>query len=126
VWESEDGPTRRELCYRDYHWNAPMCWIGDNLVVVSGLGTDDLAILPGVRVFDASTGVELHAFPGPRGALFSAGARLYAAAPDGLTIWDPFTGHRTGRIPAFVPTHRHPTAGELVTIQEGALLRWTG
>jgi len=126
VWESEDGPTRRELCYRDYHWNAPMCWIGDNLVAVSGLGTDDLAILPGVRVFDASTGVELHAFPGPRGALFSAGARLYAAAPDGLTIWDPFTGHRTGRIPAFVPTHRHPTAGELVTIQEGALLRWTG
>ena len=59
------------------------------------------------------------------GELFSAGQRLYAAAPDGLEIWDPFTGHRTGRIPGFGPTHHHPTAGELVMIQEGALLRWT-
>lgn len=123
-WESEDGPTRERLCHRDYHWNTPTCWIGDNLLAVSGIGSDDIAILPGVRIFDVTTGVELHTFPGPRGALFSAEQRLYAASPDGLEIWDPFTGHRTGRIPGFVPTHHHPTAGELVAIHNGGLERW--
>ncbi|MEU4245400.1 hypothetical protein [Actinoplanes sp. NPDC026619] len=123
-WESEDGPTRQILCHRDYHWNIPMCWVGDDLLAISGIGSDDIAILPGVRIFDVATGVELHTFPGPRGALFSAGRRLYAGAPDGLEIWDPFTGHRTGRLPGFVPTHHHPAAGELATFHEGRLDRW--
>lgn len=123
-WESEDGPTRQHLCHRDYHWNVPMCWIGDNLLAVSGIGTDDVAMLPGVRIFDVTTGVEIQTFPGPREALFSAGQRLYAAAPDGLEVWDPFTGHRTGRIPGFAPTCHNPTAGELVAIHDGDLQRW--
>jgi hypothetical protein len=123
-WESEDGPTRHRLCYRDYHWNIPMCWIGDNLLAISGVGTDDIAMLPGVRIFDVTTGVELHTFPGPRGALFSGGQRLYAATPNGLDIWDPFTGHRTGGIPGFVPTRHHPTTGELAAIHDGDLQRW--
>jgi hypothetical protein len=122
-WESEDGPTLRNLCHRD-HWNVPMCWIGDDLLAVSGIGADHIAILPGVRIFDTTTDTEVHTFPGPRGDLFSTGGRLYAAAPDGLEIWNPFTGHRTGRIPDFVPTHHHPTAAELVRIHDGDLLRW--
>ncbi|GAA4445721.1 hypothetical protein [Phytohabitans houttuyneae] len=123
-WESEDGPTRRALCHRDYHWNVPMCWIGDNLLAVSGIGQDDIAILPGVRLFDVGSGVELHHFAGPRGALFGVGRRLYAAAPGGLEIWDPFTGERTGRIPGFVPAHHHPTAGELAQVEDRTLRRW--
>lgn len=123
-WESEDGPTRRRLCQRWYHWNVPMCWIGDDLLAVSGIGSDDLAMLPGVRIFDVTTGAELHTFPGPSGALFDAGRRLYAATPDALEIWDPFTGHRTGRIPGFVPTHHHAAAGELAALSDGRLHRW--
>jgi hypothetical protein len=123
-WESDDGPTRHELCHRDYHWNSPMSWIGDDLLAVSGIGADDEAMLAGVRIFDAATGLELHTFPGPQGALFSNGRRLYAAAPDGLEIWDPFTGHRTGRIPGFTPTHYNPNTDELVAVREGELHRW--
>lgn len=124
VWESEDGPSRRWLCQRHYHWDAPMCWIGDNLLAISGLGDDDLDLLAGVRIFDAGTGVELHTFAGPQGALFSAGRRLYAAAPDGLDIWDPFTGDRTGQVPGFTPTHHHRGAGELAAVHDGELRRW--
>lgn len=125
-WESEDGPTLRSLCYRDYHWTVPMAWVGDDLLAVSGIGTDDEAMLPGVRIFDVTSGREVRTLAGPRGALFGAGQRLYGAAPEGLEIWDPATGHRTGRIPGFTPTHHHPTAGELVTLHEGrtSLLRW--
>jgi len=124
VWESEDGETRVNLCYREYHWNIPMCWIGDDLLAVSGIGDDDLAILPGARIFDVTADVELIAFPGPRGQFFAAGRRLYAADPDGLTVWDPFTGHRTGTVPGFVPTHHHPGAGELAAVADGRLRRW--
>lgn len=125
VWESEDGPSRRWLCQRDYHWNAPMCWLGDDLLAVSGIGNDDLELLAGVRIFDADTGVELHAFAGPRGELFSAGRRLYAAAPDGLEIWDPFSGDRTGRVPGFVPQRHHRGADELAAVRDGELVRWS-
>ena len=80
----------------------------------------------GVRVFDVTIGAEVHAFPGPRGALFAVGQRLYAAAPDGLEIWDPSTGHRTGRVAGFLPTHHHPTTGQLAAVQGSELLRWRG
>jgi hypothetical protein len=124
VWESEDGPSRRRLCQRMYHWTSPMCWIGDNLLAISGLGDDDMDLLPGVRIFDAPTGAELHAFAGPQGELFSAGRRLYAATPDGLEIWDPFTAERTGRVPGFHPTHHHRAAGELAAVRDGELVRF--
>jgi hypothetical protein len=68
--------------------------------------------------------MELHSFAGPSGALFSAGRRLYAAGADGLTIWDPFTGERTGTVPGFVPSHHHRDAGVLATIRDGQLLTW--
>ena len=123
-WESEDGPTRKTLCWRDYHWTSPMCWVGSDLLALSGIGVDDDALLPGVRVFDAASGAELIAFPGPAGALFAAGRRLYSADPAGLTVWDPFTGERTGAVPGFVPTRHHPGARELVAVEGDTLVRW--
>jgi hypothetical protein len=70
-WESEDGPTLKYLCQRDYHWTVPMCWIGDDLLAISGIGHDDIAMLPGAQIFDVATGVELNSFAGPRGASFA-------------------------------------------------------
>ncbi len=71
--------------------------------MISGIGDDDIALLPGVRVFAAATGAELATFPGPAGALFAGAARRYAAGPRGLEIWDPVTGHRTGTVPGAHP-----------------------
>jgi hypothetical protein len=124
VWESEDGPSRADLCHRDYHWNVAMCWIGADLLAIGGIGDDDATMLPGARVFDVTTGVQRNLFPGPHGAFFAAAGRLFAAAPDGLGIWDPASGHRTGRVPGFVPTHHHPGSGELVAVRGAHLLRW--
>jgi hypothetical protein len=112
------------LCERWYRWNAPICWLDDHRLVVSGIGDDDEAMLAGVRIFHASRGIELTAFAGPSGELFADAARLYAAAPGGLEVWDPVTGHRTASIPGFVPSHRHPGTGELAAIDGDRLLRW--
>ena len=124
VWESEDGHSRIRLCMRPYHWNVPMCWLDDQRLAVSGIGGDDEAMLAGIRVFSATTGVELTAFAGPTGELFADRTRLYAADPGGLTIWDPVTGDRMGRIPDFVPTHHHRGVGELVAADGPVLRRW--
>ena len=52
IWESDDGPTRRELCGRDYHWDCPMRWIDNTTVAISGLGEGfGVDVRPGVRFF---------------------------------------------------------------------------
>lgn len=125
AWESEDGPSRRALCQRAYHWDTLMCWTGEDLLAVSGIGSDDEAMLQGLRIFDVSTGAQVAAFAGPAGALFAAGGRLYSAAPAGLEVWDPRTGERTGTVPGFVPASYHPAACELAGISGSVLRRWS-
>ncbi|WP_395105999.1 WD40 repeat domain-containing protein [Actinomadura sp. SCN-SB] len=123
-FESEDGPSRRSLCVRDYAWNRPVCWVSESLVAVFGIGSDDETLLDGVRVFDASTGTETLTFPGPSGdVLFADGRRLYSDGDEGLQIWDPSTGERTASVPGFHPRRHHPRAAELAAIQDGDLVR---
>jgi hypothetical protein len=124
VWEAEDGPSWQSLCERAYRWDTPMCFVGDSLIAISGIGYDDIAMLDGVRIFSVGTGTEVSTFAGPTGALFADRSRLYSAAPDGLRIWDPVTGHRTGSVPGFVPTCHHRAAGQLAAVRDGVLLRW--
>ncbi len=124
VWESEDGPSLHWLAQRAYYWNNPMCWLDDQRLAIAGIGGDEQAILAGVRIFDAETGRETGAFVGPTGALFADGRRLYAAAPEGLEVWDPATGERTGTVPGFVPTRHHRSAGELASAVGRVLRRW--
>lgn len=123
-WESEDGPTLRWLCRRIYAWDLAVCWISPALVAVYGIGPDELALLDGVRVFDAGTGTETISFPGPRRPLMADDRRLYSGGVDGLEIWDPRTGERTGTVPGFRPERHHPGAGELAAVHEDVLLRW--
>ena len=67
VWESEDGSSKKRLCWRDYYWDGPICWIDERTIAVWGLGEDDILLIPGVRLFDAESGEEKFSFPGPVG-----------------------------------------------------------
>ncbi|MBV8879457.1 MAG: hypothetical protein JO332_05820 [Planctomycetaceae bacterium] len=133
-WESEDGPSRLDLCVRAYYWDCAMTWIDDRRVVIDGLGDDDRSMLPGARIFDitakpepeAEGGVrELSSFPGPMGQFFGHRGRLYSADRTGLSVWDPDQGARVGQLPGFSPTHLHVDANELASVSDGALLRWS-
>ena len=137
VWESEDGPSRRELCLRAYYWNGPMIWIDDTRVAIGGLGEDDDEMVAGARIFDVTAAVapviwdapadnasEPLAFGGPAGRFFSDGGWLFSADASGLSRWDVATGERTGELPGFEPSHHHRGSGELVQLVDGVMVRW--
>ena len=92
-YESEDGPTRKRLCARDYFWDGPSCWLDGSELAVYGYGNDDEWLIPGVRIFDAATGKEQRWFPGPRGQL-AFDRELYAIDDYGLTVWNVTRGTR--------------------------------
>jgi hypothetical protein len=139
AWESEDGASRRDLCARDYYWDHGVAWLSDGLVVLSGIGDDDLEMTAGARVFDTTSlggpspqsrsgwefAREVTAFPGPEGQFFSDGRWLYSTTEAGLFRWDPSTGSQTGFVECFQPTHHHRGAGELAQLLDSALLRWS-
>jgi hypothetical protein len=137
VWESEDGPTKMDLCARDYYWDVGMTWLDDTRIAVAGIGDDDADMHAGARVFDVSTsgppGImyrsdlpwaqELKAFAGPTGAFFSDGLSLFSSDETGLSRWNVVDGVRTAHVPDIQPTHYHRGARELVQVKEDILFR---
>jgi hypothetical protein len=138
IWESEDGPTKKDFCVRNYYWDHAITWLDETRVAIGGLGDDDRAMIDGARIFDITlsgnrdgrwgaewrSARELIAFPGPAGAFFSDGTWLFFADQHGLSRWDLNDGARTGFLPGFQPTRHHRSAGELVQIADDTLLRW--
>jgi hypothetical protein len=131
-FESEDGPTKANLAFCQYHWDRPMAWLDDHRVAVGGLGEDDYDIVPGARVFDVEQldhtrpdqAAETAVFGGPSGRFFSAHGLLFSASPNALEVWDPADGARLAVVPDFRPTHHHRAQGELVQLDGTRLLRW--
>src|SRR5688572_8514524 len=138
VWESEDGPTRCEVCARDSYWDRAVTWIDERRVAIGGIGDDEMDIIDGARVFDVTLpgnaspqwrtdwkwSLELTAFAGPAGLFFSDGSSLFSSDETGLSRWDPADGARTGYLKDFRPTHHHPGAGEFVRVIGTTLLRY--
>lgn len=125
LWEADDGPSRRSLCPRAYHWDVPMCWTGENLLAISGIGSDDEAMLDGVRIFDVTTGSEVAAF---------AARPVRCSALDVACSPRPVAVLRCGAQPpasgpgtslGFAAVAHHQYAGELVAVGDGLLHRWT-
>lgn len=139
VWESEDGPTRKEICARTYYWDHSMTWLDDNRFAISGLGDDDNEMIDGARIFDVSLpgnpgdrwrtdwawSRELIAFAGPVGKFFSDGKWLFSSDGNGLTRWDINDGCCTGYFQGFQPTHHHKSANELAQVGDDDFVRWT-
>lgn len=136
VWESEDGPSRVDLCDRADYWDHAMTWIDSTRVAVEGLGDHDIAMRPGARIFDTSrtgrsepprrpTAVELLAFEGPTGRFFSDGTHLFSCGDTDLSIWDPADGKLLGTVPGFSPAHYHPGAQQFLQLAEGVVRLWT-
>jgi hypothetical protein len=118
-WESEDRPSKKDICARDSYCDHRIAWLDDRRVAVGGIGDDDIEIIDGARIFDATSlgtgrwgdelrwALEITAFPGPAGRFFSDGISLFSSAETALSRWDPENGSRTGHLEDFRPTHYH-------------------
>lgn len=117
VWESEDGQSHKVICWRDYYWDGPLCWIDDKTLVIYGYGTDEENLIPAVRIFNVETGAELRWFPGPHGNLTFDQHLFSYSKEQGTSIWDIETGERLFSAPDFCPTSYHPIAKCFLTVQ---------
>ncbi|MCE9673221.1 hypothetical protein LY474_35980 [Myxococcus stipitatus] len=124
VWESEDGPSRRQLRDIPYFWDGPCCFVDARTLAVWGLGSNPDRLLDAALLFDVESGALLRWFPGPRGALRADGRFLLASAVEGGTqVWDWETGERLHEEPGLVPTSWHPAARCLLTVRDDGSLR---
>ncbi|MGK3943417.1 hypothetical protein ABK046_33920 [Streptomyces caeruleatus] len=134
VWESEDGPSRVDVCGREYYWDHAMTWIDSSRVAVEGLGDDDDVMRPGARIFDTSrsgqtglwqmpTAAELLAIEGPTGRFFSDGTHLFSCGDTDLSIWDPAEGKLLATVAGFSPTHYHPGARQSLLLADDGVVR---
>lgn len=119
VWESEDGATVKDLYWRTYYWDGPICWVNRRTVAIWGHGDDEQNLIPAVILFDVETGKELKAFAGPPGLspwLHEANQRmrtvdsllfdsfLFSFTPsDGFAVWDLSDGARLLQQSDFCP-----------------------
>lgn len=139
VWESEAGPTKQDVCGREYYWGDAVCWIDDSRLALAGIGDDDYWMIAGARVFDITAEAsepaglrvddlrgprELIAISGPAGHFFSDGSVLFSSDETGLSRWSLSDGMRTGHLEGFCPTRHHRGAGELVQLVDRTFVRW--
>ncbi|MEO8701018.1 MAG: hypothetical protein ABI867_13300 [Kofleriaceae bacterium] len=117
VWESEDGPTRRDLCHRGYYWDGPVCWLDATRLAVFGYGEDD-PLMPAARIFDVTTGDELRWFPGPDGDFVFDRVLVAMHREHGATVWDVESGARLARDEARL-RYYHPGAKVFVSAATG-------
>jgi hypothetical protein len=131
-WESEDGPSKRELCWRYYFWGGPFCWVGDQTLAIWGYGNDDDSLIPAVRLIDVETGKELSWFAGveiaenpeknwtmklinPMGWL-SVDRYLFACSEQsGFSVWNVERGTRLMQDQSFHPLRYHPCTKEFLS-----------
>ena len=119
-WESEDGPSLRALCWRDYFWGKPLCWLDDLTLAVWGYGDDDDFIIPAVQIFDVATGRESRWFAGPDGELVFDIYLFASSLEHGTTVWDEKTGERLHSEPDLKPECYHPGAKAFISLlQDG-------
>lgn len=128
VWETEDGPSLKQLTHRD-PWGQPLCWCDDRMLAVwgyeeggtldsNGLGGygEDPRLVPAVLLFNPVSGDEVRRFAGPRGMLFYDGYLFSCSTMVGTQIWDIETGERLHHDPVCRPTRYHPTAKTFLTL----------
>lgn len=144
VWESEDGPSKKALCWRDYYWDGPLCWIDDRTIAVWGLGEDNILLIPGVRLFDVERGEEKSSFTGPVG-----GSRKESLQVDGqgqdfihgagnlffdrwlfswmegkpFAVWDISDGAQLLEEQQFCPLNYHPRSKEFISVMPDGQFR---
>src|SRR5206468_60469 len=117
-----DGESKKSLCWRDYYWDGPLCWIDDRRLAVWGYGRDDEWLIPAACVFDVVTGEQDRWFAGPKGSL-TFDEYLFSYDPiEGTCVWDVATGERLVQERDFCPDGYHREAKHFVSLLSNGMV----
>jgi hypothetical protein len=117
VWESEDGPSVRDLPGTEWDWDIPIAWLDTTTVAVWGDGDGFETLTAAASIYDVETGELLRRFDGPAMGFSVIPPYLLAFEPEGgCAVWDPATGERLHHDASFVPIAAHPNSHELVSL----------
>lgn len=123
VWESEDGMSKRSLCWRAYYWDGPLCWIDNQRLAVWGYGQDDEWLIPAVCIFDAHSGRQVRWFAGPKGSMVFDDYLFSFDRGEGTSVWDIETGEKLLSEPGFCPSGYHRSTKQFLSLLDGGTIR---
>jgi hypothetical protein len=123
VWESENGDSRRCLCWRGYYWDGPLCWIDECRLAVWGYGQEDTELIPAACIFDVRSGKQDSWFAGPKGSMVYDDYLFSFDKDEGFSVWDVATGERLLYEPGFCPGGYHRAAKRFLTVMDTGLVR---
>lgn len=115
-WESENGASIRNLMWRNYAWDQPMCFADDQTLLVYGFGEDIDWLVPAALVFDVPSGRLRHWFPGPSGTFYFDRYLFSACYEQGTSVWDSNTGERLLLDSGLRPIAYHPLDHEFLSV----------
>lgn len=127
VWESEDGESLKELFWRDYFWDGPMCWLDNTTLAVWGIGGHGDALIPGVIFFDVVTGNEIGKIIGPKagekGSMIFDKYLFSISKEEGTSVWEIATSERLCIDKSLFSANYHKVAKQFLQIEnDGAFL----
>lgn len=115
VWESEDGPSARELCARD-EWDQSLCWLDERRLAVWGYGSTEGELAPAARLFEVEQGREAGWFPlGGRGELVFD-EWLMCLGESSVDVYDADAGERLLHEGGFNQAIYHPGTRSLLSL----------
>ncbi|EWM11458.1 hypothetical protein [Kutzneria sp. 744] len=101
----------------DGFWNRPPAWLDDDVFAVHNQAH-------GVTLDRAPTFEEVGRFHGPSGRMWAHQGRLHTVTDEGMEVWDPADGARTGRLKGFSPTAYNRVAGVFAQLTGEQLHTW--
>jgi hypothetical protein len=105
-------------------WNRPLAWLDDEVVAVQRIGRSWTEIVDGVTLYRAPTFEQVGQFYGPVGRMWAHRGRLHTVTPEGMEVWDPADGARTGLLKGFSPTAYNRAAGVFAQLTGEELRTW--
>ena len=105
-------------------WNRPLAWLDDDVVAVQRIGGIWNEMVDGVTLFRAPAFEEIGHFYGPAGRMWAHRGRLHTVTHEGMEVWDPADGARTGLLKGFSPTAHDRVAGVFAQLTGEQLRTW--
>jgi hypothetical protein len=108
----------------DSVWNRPLAWLDDDILAVQQIGDSRSRTIDGVTLYRAPKFEQVGQFYGPAGRMWAHHGRLHTVTAEGMEVWDPADGARTGLLKGFSPSAYNRETGVFAQLTGKRLRTW--